>query len=61
VSPGAEGNILGHLRLTFEQGRLSEYRNEFKSFEYLKDPDDPAVRQRIEDYTKKLKERLKKK
>ena len=60
VSPGAEGNILGHLTLTFEQGRLSEYRNVFKSFEYLKDPDDPAVRQRIEDYTKKLKERLKK-
>lgn len=57
VSPGAEGNDLGHLRITVTGGKIL-YNNEFIQFDYMKDPDDPFIRKRIEKYYVIMTERL---
>jgi 2',3'-cyclic-nucleotide 2'-phosphodiesterase (5'-nucleotidase family) len=55
VSPGEEGNRVGMLELTIAQTvagwpRVARSANSFRLFSYESDPDDPLVRQRIEDY-----------
>ena len=59
VSPGEQGNRIGILRLLVENGRIAEYENSFEYFSYTKDPDDPYVREVINEYYKKLTERIK--
>ncbi len=59
ASPGEDGNRLGALTLTFQKDRISEFSNEFRFFDYVQDPDDPEVRQRIEDYKAFLRAKIK--
>jgi len=57
VSPGADGNLLGHLRVS-ANGQKILYTNEFIKFDYMKDPDDPFIRKKIEKYNAIMTERL---
>jgi 2',3'-cyclic-nucleotide 2'-phosphodiesterase (5'-nucleotidase family) len=59
ASPGEEGNRIGVLELGVGKTGVSGYRNQFRLFDYMKDPDDPEVRARIEGYYKAMRERLK--
>jgi len=58
VSPGGEGNMLGHLFVSSE-GKVFSCKNEFITFNYLTDPDDNLIRGRIDEYTKIMTEKLK--
>ena len=58
TSPGEDGNRLGILTVKIlPEGRV-EYDNRFRVFSWHDDPDDPAVRRRIDEYKNKLRERL---
>ncbi len=57
LSPGGEGNLLGDLNVSVKNQELI-FNNNFISFNYLTDPDDPVIRNRIEDYNTILKQRL---
>lgn len=59
VSPGEQGNRVGILQLRVEKGRIKEYINRFEYFSYTRDPDDPYVREVINEYYKELTERIK--
>jgi 2',3'-cyclic-nucleotide 2'-phosphodiesterase (5'-nucleotidase family) len=59
ASPGEEGNRIGILELGVGSKGVMEFRNEFKRFDYFTDPDDPATRQRIEEYYRAMRARLK--
>ncbi len=58
ASPGEDGNRLGILTLEVLAGGRIEYSNTFHLFSWQNDPDDPAVRRRINEYKKRLRERL---
>jgi len=58
ASPGEEGNRLGILTLYLGPRGIDRFENEFRFFSYTKDPDDPAVRSRIDSYRHKLRARL---
>jgi 2',3'-cyclic-nucleotide 2'-phosphodiesterase (5'-nucleotidase family) len=58
TSPGEDGNRLGILTVTIHPGGKVEYNNRFRFFSWHDDPDDPAVRRRIDEYKTKLRERL---
>ena len=58
ASPGEDGNRLGILTLEVLAGGRIEYGNTFHLFSWQNDPDDPAVRRRINEYKKRLRERL---
>ena len=58
VSPGGEGNMLGHL-LVSSEGKKMIFNNNFIKFDYMKDPDDPLIRERINEYNKTMTEKLK--
>ena len=55
VSPGEEGNRLGILDLRLDNKGVAGYSNHFLLFDYEKDPDDPQVRELIEEYTAALR------
>ncbi|MCK5153033.1 MAG: hypothetical protein KAQ93_01625 [Spirochaetales bacterium] len=57
VSPGGEGNLLGHLEVLYQNNKLI-FDNNFISFDYMKDPDDKIIRARIDEYTQIMKNRL---
>jgi 2',3'-cyclic-nucleotide 2'-phosphodiesterase (5'-nucleotidase family) len=57
ASPGEDGNRLGILTLQIHPGERVEYSNRFQLFSWHDDPDDPAVRRRIDEYKKRLRER----
>jgi len=59
VSPGGEGNMLGHLKVVSD-GKELIFDNSFIKFDYMTDSDDPLIRERINEYTKKMTEKLKK-
>ena len=61
VSPGEEGNRLGQLTLSLSKTGINGYVNSFKLFDYMKDRDDPSVRERINRYREELRARLKSK
>ncbi|MFP4363130.1 MAG: hypothetical protein ACLFR1_04610 [Spirochaetia bacterium] len=50
VSPGEEGNWLGELRIDFNNGEIVGYENELHRFYYNDDPDDPQVREMLDEY-----------
>jgi len=50
VSPGAEGNMLGHLKV-LSDGKKLIFDNSFIKFDYMTDPDDPLIRSKIDEYT----------
>jgi 2',3'-cyclic-nucleotide 2'-phosphodiesterase (5'-nucleotidase family) len=60
ASPGEEGNRVGLIRLQIEPDGtgVSGFTGEFVELSYLRDPDDPAVRTRIETYEKELRARI---
>jgi 2',3'-cyclic-nucleotide 2'-phosphodiesterase (5'-nucleotidase family) len=58
ASPGEEGNQLGILNLYIGPGGIEHFNNDFRFFSYEKDPDDPAVRRRIDTYREKLRSLL---
>ena len=58
VFPGAEGNSLGHLFITYS-GKDLIYKNSFIEFDYMIDPDDEKIRSRIDGYNKTMTEKLK--
>ncbi len=58
VSPGSDGNMLGHLKVSFSGGELL-FENSFISFDYMNDPDDDIIRSRIEEYIKIMTGKLK--
>jgi 2',3'-cyclic-nucleotide 2'-phosphodiesterase (5'-nucleotidase family) len=58
ASPGEEGNRLGILTLSRDGRSRIRFRNEFRLFRYEQDPDDPAVRERIAEYRKKLRQAI---
>jgi 2',3'-cyclic-nucleotide 2'-phosphodiesterase (5'-nucleotidase family) len=58
TSPGEEGNRLGILTLHLGPGGIKSFQSEFRFFSYVKDPDDPSVRSRIDSYRKKLRSYL---
>ncbi len=55
VSAGPDGNRVGILKLTASAGSVTDFENDFLLFDYFTDPDDPAVRERIDQYKDKLK------
>ncbi|MBN1409396.1 MAG: hypothetical protein JW969_01035 [Spirochaetales bacterium] len=57
-SPGEEGNRLGMVDVTLNNGAPNEYANSFVLFSYFNDPDDPVVRTRIKKYEMQMRERL---
>jgi 2',3'-cyclic-nucleotide 2'-phosphodiesterase (5'-nucleotidase family) len=59
TSPGEEGNRVGMLALKIRAGKVVGFSNEFRLFEYVRDPDDPSVRKRIEQYRQALKAKVK--
>lgn len=59
VSPGAEGNMLGHLQISANSKKLL-YENRLIPFDYLTDPDDGVIRSRIDEYNRVMIEKLKK-
>ncbi len=58
TSPGEDGNRLGILTLEIRAEGRVEYHNRFRLFSWQDDPDDPAVRRRIDEYKHKLREQL---
>ena len=58
-SPGPEGNRLGELTLRKNRRGMLTRKHSFRELSYSEDPDDPAVRGRIEEYIQKLRGRLK--
>ena len=58
ASPGEDGNRLGILTLRMDAAGNLEYSNRFRFFSWKDDPDDPAVRRRIDEYKQRLRERL---
>jgi len=58
VSPGENGNRVGVLTLRLGEEGVSGFEHRMLVFDYAKDPDDPAVRERVRAYRKKLQERL---
>jgi 2',3'-cyclic-nucleotide 2'-phosphodiesterase (5'-nucleotidase family) len=58
ASPGKDGDHLGILTLHLGTRGIEKIENEFRFFSYTKDPDDPAVRSRIESYRNKLRSYL---
>ena len=58
ASPGKDGDHLGILTLHVGSRGIEKIENEFRFFSYSKDPDDPAVRSRINTYRQKLRTRL---
>jgi 2',3'-cyclic-nucleotide 2'-phosphodiesterase (5'-nucleotidase family) len=57
VSPGGDGNLLGHLSIQQEDGK-NVFINSFISFDYKTDPDDEGIRNRINEYNKIMKGKL---
>lgn len=57
VSPGREGNMLGHLKVVYNGSGLN-FKNNFIAFDYRNDPDDEKIRKMIDEYTNIMKERL---
>jgi len=60
ASPGEEGNRLGILELRVDGQGVAGFRNTFRLFDYLKDPDDLPTRGRIDGYYRTMRARLKK-
>ena len=60
VSPGGEGNMLGHLRVLAD-GNKTAFENSFIPFDYMEDPDDDIIRSRIDEYNSIMKGKLKQK
>jgi 2',3'-cyclic-nucleotide 2'-phosphodiesterase (5'-nucleotidase family) len=60
ASPGEEGNHLGILHLSPDPAGKLAWTGELRSFRYAADPDDPAVRKRIQQYREALYSRLRK-
>jgi 2',3'-cyclic-nucleotide 2'-phosphodiesterase (5'-nucleotidase family) len=58
ASPGELGNRIGVLTLQLGPDGVTVVEHRLHAFSYAKDPDDPAVRQRVRAYRKKLQERL---
>jgi 2',3'-cyclic-nucleotide 2'-phosphodiesterase (5'-nucleotidase family) len=58
VSPGEEGNRVGVLALRFDESGAFDYSHRFRLFSWQDDPDDPAVRGRIDQYKRRLRQRL---
>jgi 2',3'-cyclic-nucleotide 2'-phosphodiesterase (5'-nucleotidase family) len=58
ASPGEEGNRLGILTLKVKADGNVEYSNLFRLFSWQEDPDDPSVRRRIDEYKRRLRERI---
>jgi 2',3'-cyclic-nucleotide 2'-phosphodiesterase (5'-nucleotidase family) len=58
TSPGEDGNRLGILTVKILPGGRIEYNSSFRLFSWHDDPDDPAVRRRIDEYKTKLRQRL---
>jgi 2',3'-cyclic-nucleotide 2'-phosphodiesterase (5'-nucleotidase family) len=58
VSPGENGNRVGVLTLRLGEEGVSGFEQRMMVFDYAKDPDDPAVRERVRAYRRKLQERL---
>jgi 2',3'-cyclic-nucleotide 2'-phosphodiesterase (5'-nucleotidase family) len=58
ASPGENGNRLGVLTLKLGPEGIAAFQHRIVAFAYDKDPDDPAVRERVRAYRKKLQERL---
>jgi 2',3'-cyclic-nucleotide 2'-phosphodiesterase (5'-nucleotidase family) len=58
ASPGEDGDRLGILTLTVHADGSLDYSNRFRLFSWQDDPDDPAVRRRIDEYKHRLRERL---
>jgi 2',3'-cyclic-nucleotide 2'-phosphodiesterase (5'-nucleotidase family) len=58
ASPGEEGNQLGILTLRLGPGGIESFKSDFRFFSYTADPDDPAVRHRIDTYRKTLRSYL---
>jgi 2',3'-cyclic-nucleotide 2'-phosphodiesterase/3'-nucleotidase len=58
ASPGEEGNRVGILNLTIDRRGRIDFENRFRLLRWQTDPDDPAVRLRIEDYKARLRRRL---
>lgn len=50
VSPGEQGNRIGTLELSLAGPQVTVLKNQFRTFNYETDPDDPAVRKLIEKY-----------
>jgi len=58
TSPGEDGNRLGILTLRLNAVGNLDHDNRFRLFSWQDDPDDPAVRRRIDEYKQRLRERL---
>jgi 2',3'-cyclic-nucleotide 2'-phosphodiesterase (5'-nucleotidase family) len=58
ASPGEEGNQLGILTLYLGPRGIEKFESDFRFFSYKEDPDDPAVRGRIDTYRQNLRARL---
>jgi 2',3'-cyclic-nucleotide 2'-phosphodiesterase (5'-nucleotidase family) len=58
ASPGENGNRVGVLTLRLGAHGVSGFEQRFLAFDYSRDPDDPAVRERVRAYRKKLEARL---
>jgi len=58
ASPGKDGDHLGILTLHLGSRGIEKIESEFRFFSYTKDPDDPAVRSRIDTYRQKLRSHL---
>jgi 2',3'-cyclic-nucleotide 2'-phosphodiesterase/3'-nucleotidase len=61
ASPGEEGNRVGliSLRIDPREGGVRGFTSEVVELSYLSDPDDPAVRARIDSYEQELRARIK--
>jgi len=58
ASPGEGGNRLGILNLSLGSSGKIEFNNSFRWFSWRDDPDDPQIRRRIDEYKRKLRNRL---
>ena len=58
TSPGENGNRLGIMTVQILPDGGVQFNNRFRVFSWHDDPDDPAVRRRIDEYKNKLRERL---
>ena len=58
VSPGGEGNMLGHLKVS-TSGKKLEFENRFITFDYMKDLDDDIICDRIDEYNRIMTGKLK--
>lgn len=59
VSTEGDGSAVGVLDLEFSQKKIKNFKNSFMHFNYRADPDDPAVKKRIDQYQDEMIERLK--